>query len=258
MKLVKTIDSSITNEPRGTFVLGIDVSINHGAFVTLLDGRLFQYRFVTDRKKIADQMRIHATYLEASRAKDAGRRSLLRLDFWERYFPKVIVPLQQYVGLEDYAYRAIQGSHQLGEVGGMVRLWLWRIGCNIRLHDPASVKAYTAHDGTADKGLMIESVNARWPETRLFFRCSELRGRQAPEEEDLCDAYAIAQMVWAEVRLRRGELALSDLPEKEIQVFNRCTKRWPVSILGREWLRRRVGDGDGVSKQNQSTAAKAR
>lgn len=226
-----------------TFVLGIDVSINHGAFVTLRNGRLYRFRLVTNRKKIADKMRTHAVYLEATKAKDSERRTALRLDFWQRYLDKVISPAHQYTGVEDYAYRAAQGAHQIGEIGGLIRLRLWRAGVSIRLHDPLSVKMFAAHDGTADKGLMIKSVNERWPETAIFSKCSEIRGAQSPEEEDLCDAYAIAQMVWTEVRLRRGEIAPSELSEKELQVFNRCTKRWPVSVLGREWLKRRVDNG---------------
>lgn len=222
----------------GMFVLGIDASINHGAFVTLRNGRLYRYRFVTDRKKIADKMRSNAVYLEAAKVKDSEMRAVLRLDFWQRYLDKIISPAHQYVGVEDYAYRAPQGAHQIGEVGGLIRLKLWRIGCSFRLLDPLSVKMFAAHDGTAKKDLMIETVNARWPETKIFSRCSELRAAQSPEEEDLCDAYAIAQMTWTEVKLRHGVLLASQLHEKELQVFNRCTKRWPISVLGREWLKR--------------------
>jgi hypothetical protein len=54
--------------------------------------------------------------------------------------------------------------------------------------------------------------------------------------EDLADAYSAAKLIWTEYQLRNGLIDLKDLHEKEIQVFNRTTKSYPVNILGREWI----------------------
>lgn len=229
-------------------VMGIDISINHGAFVVLEDGVLAGYRFVTDRKTVADKSKGAGMYMPAAKLKDAQERGVVRIAFWSQYLATLLNNVYEYVGIEDYAYRAAMNAHQIGEIGGMVRLRLWKAGCKIRLHDPGSVKMFAAHDGTADKDLMVATVRKRWPETEAFARHSE-GSKYVVIEEDLCDAYAIAQLVWTEVQLRRGELQMSQLLEKEVRVFNRCTKRWPTSVLGRDWLHRDSEVSSVIPKQ---------
>jgi hypothetical protein len=233
------------------YVTGIDISMNHGAFVTLADGELSDYCFVTERESVARSSKKKGLYFSPSKMKDMQERAICRLTYWEWYFNELfswrispIVAKTDFFGVEDYAYRAAMNAHQIGEIGGALRLKIWHTGKALRLHDPGSVKMFAAFDGTADKDEMIASSLKRWPETESFSKHTPEPKRGANPfrsvEEDLCDAYAIAKLVWLEVQLRRGTVNPRDLHPKELQVFNRCTKRWPVSLLGRDWLAKKT------------------
>ena len=226
-------------------VLGADISMNHGAFVQLNAGKLDSYNFVTDRQKVAKISTKHGTHMFATKLKDMHERGVVRLGFWSTYLASVLGGAADYVGVEDYAYRIPMNAHQLGEVGGLFRLKAWLRHKKVRFHDPGSVKMFAAHDGTADKKEVAYFVQERWPETEEFRRYSYSRGKTdyTVVEEDLCDAFAVAQLVWLEVQLRRGDVVMRDLHEKEIKVFNRVTKQWPVNILGRGWVQRGGDDG---------------
>jgi hypothetical protein len=87
---------------------------------------------------------------------------------------------------------------------------------------------YACHKGNAKKHEVQAAVAERWHPD--FGDC----GAQA--HEDLCDAYVLAQMGLVEAQLRAGEVAMSDLHPKEIQVFNRTTRTAPINVLGRGWI----------------------
>jgi hypothetical protein len=233
----------MTNRENITRVLGADISMNHGALVVLHKGSLDHFRFVTERKTIAKLDKERGTYFFPTTIRDWHERSVLRLAFWSSWFSTVFakdnfVNRATHVGLEDYAYDAGMNAHQIGEVSGLLRLRVWQSGRALRLHDPGSIKMFTVHDGTASKDDMIDSVYTRWPDSKIFSRFSV--GKFKGIEEDLCDAYAIAQLVWTEIQLRSGRLQLKSLDPQEVRVFNRCTKRWPVSLLDRDWLQWRT------------------
>lgn len=218
-------------------VSGIDVSLNHGAFVSLRDGKLDDYLFVTDKSKLASKSLSHGVYLKNDRKADKQARAVKRLEFWSGFFGDMRESFEpEYVGVEDYAYKAAQGAHQIGEVGGLLRLDLWVYDIKLRLHDPASLKMFAAHDGSADKEEIVCAVVERWEECREF--ANYRHGKDSTTVGDLCDAYTLAQLVWLEIQLRRGDKRLSDLHPKEVQVFNRTTKTYPINVLGREWIYR--------------------
>jgi len=87
---------------------------------------------------------------------------------------------------------------------------------------------FACHKGNAKKGEVQKAVADRWGVD--FTHC----GAQA--HEDLCDAYVLAMMGLTEVRLRSGEIAMNNLHPKELQVFNRTTKKAPINVLGRGWI----------------------
>ena len=55
---------------------------------------------------------------------------------------------------------------------------------------------------------------------------------------DIQDAWYIAKLLQLEIKLRSGLIMLHDLPEHEIVVFNRCTKKYPVNLLARDFLQK--------------------
>lgn len=216
-------------------IVGSDVSLNHAAFVLLVKGKIEGYRYVTDRKKVAAKSSDLGTYLSAAKIKDKQERDLLRLVFWNIYIAKLLSLWKpDLIVLEDYAYRAPQTAYQLGEVGGAARYYSWRSNARLRLHDPMTLKMFAVHDGGADARETMLSILARWKATHAFKRFIE--GQDQRTCEDLCDAYALAQLGSYELQLRDGTLAMKSLHAKEIQVFNRTTKRYPVNVLSRDFL----------------------
>ena len=223
-------------------VQGWDISLNHGAVVQLRDGELDGYWFYSDKAGSVARARKHGQRVAiptATKQPDKHVRSVMRLCWVVDWLKRVALAQHpHYAGLEDYALGAEQGAHQIGEIGGHARRLLWLHGVPYRLHDPIAVKLFVAHDGTAQKDLIEDSVRERWGVD--FSRCNakaSKRGKPSRQtSEDLADAFGLAQMVWTEYRLRRGLLRLSRLHQKEIQVFQRATQAFPTSVLGREWI----------------------
>jgi len=222
-----------------TIVHGWDLSLNHGAFVELIDGELSDYWYVTD---IASAVKKHGVRLpmEFGKIRDPNTRNLTRLVWWEHFIGKqILMPrAPEFVGIEDYALDSRQG-HMKGELGGIARILCWFRGTKIRFHDPMSVKMFVAHDGSCQKDEVEYAVKKRWGQDfsdRNPPKPPKAKRQNRTVSEDIADAYAIAQMVWTEVQLRRGDIRLNHLDEKEIRVFNRVTKTYPVSLLDRDWI----------------------
>jgi hypothetical protein len=224
-------------------VQGWDISLNHGAIVQLCGGELDAYWYYTDKAGSVARGKGHGARVEVptpTRQPDKHIRSIIRLDWVSRWIERVALANPPgYVALEDYAIGADQGAHYLGEIGGQARRLMWAYGVRYRLHDPIAVKLFVAHDATAQKDLIERCVDNRWEiDFGPHNAVSSGRGKASRQtSEDLADAYGLAQMAWTEYRLRKGLVRLSSLHEKEIQVFNRATKAFPINVLGREWIR---------------------
>lgn len=221
-------------------VLGVDLSMNHGAFVLLRNGSLLDYRFVTDKSVLAKKAKKYGEYLAAAKIKDMIERDFLRLAFWYVYSNQIFKELpSEFLGVEGFAYRASQNAHQIGGVASVFRVKAWIRRLKIRVHGPETVKMFAADDGNAAKSEVRYAMHEKYPETEKFDEYAHGSGSsefQIPE--DLCDAYAVAQLLWLEVQLRNGWIELKDLSPKIVQIFNRVTKRWPTNILGRDWIQR--------------------
>lgn len=217
-------------------VIGVDLSLNHGAVVVLDSGQLTEYAFVSNFKTIAN-MYTNGTYLGDGKIKDMHVRSVSRLEFWYKYIMYILDTYNpEYWGIEDYAYRASMNSHQIGEVGGVARLVPWSYGVKLRMHGPESIKLFVSHSGNASKDDIKEDCLERWPETNEF--CEYSTNKNTTTSEDLFDAYGVARLLWTEVLIKRGEMHLEGMHEKEIRVFNRVTKRWSENLLARDWVQR--------------------
>lgn len=232
-------------------VLGIDLAQNHAGFVELVDGELGRCWYITDKKESFKKGKKEgrAVLLKVPK-ENKDTIDLWRLSWWRGFLPAFIVAARpMYIGLEDYAFKAKGRVYQIGELGGIMRLELWNSGLPFRLHDPDSVKMFVAHDGHADKQMVRTAVKERWDIDFDQYDYTSKPNKKFPEgtritqtSEDLCDAYAVARLVWTEILLRDGTLTMKELHEKEIQAFNRVTKAYPTNILGREFIQRPRGD----------------
>lgn len=229
-------------------IQGWDIALNHSGFVELTDGELTNFWYITNVKSSADKSKEHGYRLVLPKTKERQVNSAHRLDLIIEYIKDVVLSSEgnrpDYVGVEDYALNKHHGSHYMGEIGGLVRYLLWRRMIPYRLHDPRSVKMFATFDGSAQKDLVEEKVNERWGiDFGKYNQPAPKPTKRKPEpvqkrgtSEDLCDAYAVAKLIWTEVQLRSGDLLLKELHPKEIQVFNRVTKTYPVSLLDRDWI----------------------
>jgi Holliday junction resolvasome RuvABC endonuclease subunit len=219
-------------------VVGLDLSLNHAAMVCLTDGDLHDYAFITDRAGDAKTDSARGIRLNVGKMSERLNKDKHRLLAWrvDRVSSWVYLQLMRwspdYVGIEDYALRAEQGAHQMGEVGGVVRHMLFTNGIPFRLHDPTTLKMFVAHDGTCQKDEVERSVEERWGVD--FKRHNSAKAEQT--SQDIADAYGLAQMVWTEVLIRAGKIKVSSLHVKEIRVFNRITKYQPCALVDREWI----------------------
>jgi len=227
----------------------MDISLNHGAIVQLRDGDLDGFFYYTDKAGAADRSKEHGFRVEVptpTKQPDKQIRAAIRLDWVSRWIDRVGLSQQpDFAGLEDYAIGADQGAHYLGEIGGQARRLLWLRGVRYRLHDPIAGKLFVAHDGTAQKDLIERCVLDRWGVDFSAYNAKKGKSKKEPSRqtsEDLADAYGMAQLVWTEYQLRKGLIKLKSLHEKEIQVFNRATKAFPINVLGREWIHNPAGN----------------
>jgi Holliday junction resolvasome RuvABC endonuclease subunit len=214
--------------------------------VELTDGEMTNFWYITSQAGSAAQSDQHGHRLVLPKTKERQVLSLARLAWLKDFMAEKVLKASQpdYVGIEDYAIRAEQGAHYLGEIGGIARLLCWSKGVKLRLHDPITVKMFTAHDGTCQKDSIERAVLKRWSvDFSPYNQPSPKPTKSNPKpnqnrttSEDLADAYAIAKIVWTEILLRDGRVAMKELHPKEIQVFNRITKTYPISLLDREWI----------------------
>lgn len=226
-------------------VQGWDLALNHLGVVELTNGELSNFWYITSKAGSAAKSKKHGTRLVLVKTSDRQIKNVSRLAFLRNFLAEIIINNRpDYVGVEDYAVRAEQGAHFMGEIGGQARIVLWSSSTPFRLHDPISVKMFATHDGTCQKDLVEEKVSERWGVDFSEYnqpRSKPTKKRPNPKQdrttsEDLSDAFAIAKLVWAEYRLKNGLIKLKDLHPKEIRVFNRVTKTYPMSLLDREWI----------------------
>jgi Holliday junction resolvasome RuvABC endonuclease subunit len=220
-------------------VQGWDLALNHSGYVELTNGELTNFWYITNKAGSAACSKEHGCRLVLPKSNDRQITSVARLAFIKKFITKrVLRSIPEFVGIEDYAIRAEQGAHYMGEVGGLARLICWSKKIPFRLHDPISVKMFVSHDGTCQKDLVEKKVKERWKVD--FEKYNQPKMKTSKQDrttsEDLADAYSIAKLVWYEICLRNGSMVMSDLHQKEIQVFNRATKTYPLNLLSREWI----------------------
>lgn len=221
--------------------IGADLSLNHGAVVALDNGELAAYLYYTNVVGSAARSKLGTRLPDFSKTKDRHLSGMKRLAWVEEWFGKALERLApNFVNIEDYALDVDHGVAYQGEVGGAARLLCWHRDIPFRLTDPTSVKMFGADNGKADKdaveAAVLERFGVDFGDLNLPQGTAKKQNRQT--SQDLADAFTLARLCWIEVQLRAGQMRLSELRPKEIQVFNRITKAQPCGLLDREWIRR--------------------
>lgn len=221
-------------------IWGIDLALNHTGIVELDNGELSNFWYITTSAGAANRSKKQSFRLHLKKTKDRQFLAVHRLHDVERIIRMLLKKRKPHlVGMEDYSLGSARGAHYTGEMGGVIRLLLFRMGVRFRLHDPLSIKLFVCHDGSAQKDFVEYQVNERWGIDFSGYNPISKRKNSSEDRttsEDLCDAFSVAQMIWTEYLLRTGQLLMSELHEQEVRVFNRVTKTYPVSLLDREWI----------------------
>lgn len=221
-------------------ICGIDAALNHTGIVLLVDGKLKDYAFYTTNVAASKTSKKGARLiLHNAKPVDHQMKQMSRLAWIDQWFEEVLERMHPtHVFLEDYALGTSRGGHFSGELGGLIRLRCFRAGWKLRLHDPLSLKMFTCHNGHAEKEDMEKAVKERWKINFSKLNPQPKPGKDQNTEvsEDMNDAFSLAKIGETELKLRSGEILLKDLHPKEIQVFNRVTKMYSISLLGREFI----------------------
>ncbi|MDQ2782217.1 MAG: hypothetical protein M3Y26_06735 [Actinomycetota bacterium] len=88
------------------------------------------------------------------------KRGMDRLN-WFRYYLAAEAQGADLVAIEGYAFGRPNQACHLGELGGVVRLELWRADIPYVDIPPATVKKYATGKGNASKGMVLEAASKR-------------------------------------------------------------------------------------------------
>jgi len=236
-------------------IFGLDISLDHGAVVTLNeDGLILDYIYLTSTKKFFDVDPSHSVLL-SKRGKDESKDTfrLRRID--EVINAPIFLAVQgdassSYFSIEGYSYASQSTSIcQIAELTGYLKLLLFRGGGKIRIHAPTTVKQFATGKGNASKKDVAVSALSNFdiPEGLIQRKTIKKKGKtKLPPESwwedydgpvtDIADAYFLARMLYTELKLRSGEITLEKLSENERSQFLRVTKTYPVNILARSFI----------------------
>ncbi len=242
-----------------SYVLGIDLSLNHFGFVAAdLEWKHPYFSFMTDHQKYMHSEFAWFRWLLDSRDRkeeediDAytARRRATVVQFMETNLQLFNAHLikeglsrddSTYVAFEGYSYGSKSaGLFELAEVTGCIQNLLYGAGANIRLYDPLSVKMFATGNARCLKRDIVAEASRLCPEFKDFAKFTKDKKKKTsvgPVEEldgpgtDMADAYFLARLLTFELLLRSGQKDLKDLSDQERRVFLRTTKGNPVNIL---------------------------
>jgi Holliday junction resolvasome RuvABC endonuclease subunit len=219
-------------------VVGVDQSAAGTAATALIDGRLAHVLFFADTKKSAREIKRETEFrgfdVEAyepvavkGTGDEVGKTARLRAirDALSRFLRGVN---PTHVAFEGYSMtKAPITSRVLGEVGGLVRVLLADLRFPFRVYPVEAIKSFATGNAAAEKAEMILACRDRW-EGHNFLKFGKTEGAAG----NLADAYAIAQLLRLELRVRRGDLTLEEIDKESRAVLQRTTpKRQPVPLL---------------------------
>lgn len=124
-------------------VVGLDLSLRSAGLVALRDdAHVLQERRIEDGKKTDGPRRLQ-------RLRDQVSDELYGLN------PDIIV-------MENYAYGARNQAHQVGELGGVIRLAMYEMGLTYVTVPPNTLKKFVTGKGNSPKDTMLKAVYKRW------------------------------------------------------------------------------------------------
>ena len=253
-------------------VFGIGFSINSPAVVALdNDGKVFGCFFVNDTKKfLGIKCPLIESEYRAPRKRKTKKQEEEDLDLFRcRRNVETAQLLKNWIrqtaysmncdgilmSMEGYATGTTTARYlDIAEAAGFLKAYLLDPCVEhssdvelIRIHDPLTVKKWATGSAYSSKYHMRSACDFSVPEA--FFKqgakfklpvalpdgkvlTHDISGPGA----DIIDAYQLAKMLWTELMIRSGRLLTKDLPDEQIEIFNRVTKSYPQSLLSRSFV----------------------
>lgn len=131
------------------------------------------------------------------------RRGPERLNYIEQVLRAVInANMPKEVAIEGYSFGSVSQKARIGELGGVIRLLLYRLNIPYVEVAPLTLKKFITGKGAGDKNLILLGVFKKWG-----VECSS---------DDLADAYGLARL------LHRARIPCGSVPlTYEIEVFKK-------------------------------------
>ena len=224
-----------------TTIAGLDLSLNHWALV-VLDGKgehKLTYYASSIKKLVNSKYAWEIPKKKKGESKwlyNARRRDALYGMLGIAFGNLLIYPPGNtvYLNIEHYALGAVTNSaYETGEAGGLARQIAWMCNIAVRLTDPQSLKMFVEKGGIDKERMVFLADGVLIP--------PEVEGSEV--EEDMCDAWHLARLLYTELQLRTGVITLDQLPQNQVKVFNRCTKTFSTNVLARDFVwKGAVGD----------------
>ena len=180
----------------GKIIIGIDQSLSHTGVVVIDDQQKVLFQCLIEPKSVKKTERNNTDRLLTIKAELSA--------IINKYKPDI-------TGMEDYSFATKGQAFYLGELGGMIRIMFRETNNNLIVLSPQIIKKFVTGAGNADKSLMLKEVYKRWGADY--------------NDDNLCDAYAIAVMTKAIDGVKADRLSRKDFNASEWDAIQACIKK---------------------------------
>jgi hypothetical protein len=228
-------------------VIGIDASLNHNG-VVMIDqnkGSIIDLSYIAERKSDL-RPKFNCTYFSKPNGKTKSNNSenwtMLRYRLNKQWFSKTLKKLMHkgritHAIIEGYAYNAAsQSVYEIGGWGELIRYILLANDIPYRTVDPMSLRSFSGaylEKSKEDKKYVMYKIALK--EQPIIKQIPVNIDKMIGPGSDIADAYLAARMLLCELRLRKGLVMLSQIPEHERRVYIRVTKANPVNLLDQDF-----------------------
>lgn len=229
--LTRPGDNSVAALP---VCVGIDPSLVGTGVAVVRGGKLLDCYGWTNKKTLADAHPTRLVYYKVEDQDDTARcERLCAISDWIGDFIETLddqAPGRVHVAVEGYAMSRLSlRATDLHELGGLLKIGMWRANVPYRIYDPLSVKLAWTGDGHAKKP---EMMRACWLQFGHDF------GQYGAAGENLADAFLIAKLLETELLVKRCPEELGKLTPSLQRVLARVTKSEPIPLLKRLLVQR--------------------
>lgn len=143
-----------------------------------------------------------------------------------------------YIAIEGYSYGSTGVIFDIAEATSILKYKIYKSEKNIklRIYEPTAIKKFAAYNGTSSKVEMGNAFNESKDEYKP--NIPDVLPEYESPRADIIDAYWICVLLQTEIALRFGYIALKDLHQKQIEVFNAVSKKNKENLLVRSFIER--------------------